>query len=30
MTYWTEVCLYGDAVGENPHEKLTCFSQHIM
>jgi len=20
VAYWTEVCLYGDAIGENPHE----------
>jgi len=27
---WTEVCLYGDAVGENPYEKLSGFAQCIL
>jgi len=32
VAYWTEVGLYlcGDAIGENPCEKLTGFAQRIL
>jgi len=29
VEYWTEVCLYGEAVGENPWEKLAGFPQRV-
>jgi len=30
VAYWTEVCLYGDAIGENPYKKLAGFVQFIL
>jgi len=30
VAYWTEVCLYGDSIGENPYKKLDGFAQHIL
>jgi len=30
VEYWTEICLYGDAVGENPYEKLAGFAQCVL
>jgi len=30
VAYWTEVCLFEDAIGENKHGKLAGFAQHIL
>jgi len=30
VAYWIEVCLYADAIGENPYKKLAGFSQRIF
>ena len=30
VAYWTEVYLYGDAIGENPYEKFAGFAQRIL
>jgi len=30
VAYWTEVCLYEDAIGENKYKKVAGFAQGIL